>query len=456
MTDIKETKQRVLNAVNPRWWIGKSASLAAKREAHHVLSLLQGIKNENYVDTAAWQETKLLSILGHAYRHSPYYTDLFNSAGINPGKLSDFYNIPFLDKKTAKRRHADIVANNIHLINHEMKQTGGTSTEPLRFPLSELAAEMDSVHFQFSYEIMGYTPGDQIAAFGGVVIPDELIADNIFWIDVPGNIDLPHGRRYYSAFWVNKETLPIMVEHLLNNRPAILRGYPSAINEFASYILDNHIDIPFTVKGVQFTAENITPIHVQKAEDAFHTKVFFQYGHTEMGVFAYTIDDARIYYCSPFFGITEILDENGTHVAEGEVGEVVVTGFHNTAFPFIRYRTGDMAAYRGKENGFVMLEKMEGRIGDFIYCGDGRRISILAIPNLDAFKHVYRWQAIQNTPGKIVVRLVKELGYNDQDEKEIIECFVKLFDIHAQIEYVDSISLTQRGKNKLLIQSIEV
>ena len=55
--------------------------------------------------------------------------------------------------------------------------------------------------------------------------------------------------------------------------------------------------------------------------------------------------DARI----PAVGIVEILREDGSPCAPGEVGEIVATGLLNDAMPLIRYRLGDYAAWSEAE-----------------------------------------------------------------------------------------------------------
>lgn len=451
---LRGIARRAANAVSPSWWAGKAAARVEKRDAANVLSMLRLIRDGGHVDTATWQVERLSAILKHAYAHCPYYTDLFDAVGFDPDRVGDLQKIPLLDKDTARHRTPDLTADNIGRMRHHVKRTGGSISEPLRFPLSELACEMDAVHYQFAYECMGYLPGDRILAFSGPELPAELVARNVFWLESPNKQDLPYGRLYYSAFWVNEDTLPMLTQHMLHNQPAILRGYPSLINEFMSYMIENAVEAPSTVKGIQFTSENVLPMHIEKAQATFHTQVFLQYGHSEMGVFAYTVDDTYVYRCSPFFGITEVLNEDGTHVAKGEIGEVVVTGLHNFAFPFIRYRTGDMATYSGNDNGFVLLERMEGRIHDYFHGADGRRVSIMMIPELDAFLRIGRWQAIQDVPGTAVLKVVKEPEYTDHDEKELIDYFRTQCKIDVQIEYVDSIPLTQRGKLRQLVQNI--
>jgi len=57
--------------------------------------------------------------------------------------------------------------------------------------------------------------------------------------------------------------------------------------------------------------------------------------------------------------LIEILDDDGRPVAAGARGDVVVTQFAARAAPVIRYRVGDRAAYRGWDQGRLLLSDIE-------------------------------------------------------------------------------------------------
>jgi phenylacetate-CoA ligase len=304
---------------------------------------------------------------------------------------------------------------------------------------------------------MGYNPGDVIVAFDGSSVPEELRRNHVYWVKTgPG--DIPYGRLSYSSLYMTRETMPYYVQHVLHCRPSILRGYPSFIADIADYILKNNISIPFSIKGVELTAENAYDWQVEKIKKAFRARVFFQYGHSEVSVFGYTFDDTYEYHCSPFYGYTEVLDSDRIHVKKGEIGEIVVTGFYNRAFPFVRYRTGDLAVFGGDEEGVVRLKKIIGRTQDYIYRRDGQRVALTALvfgQHYHAFRNMLKWQIVQGIPGRVEIRIVRGEGFSSDDEKEIRRRFKDICDVDVDFEFVDSIALTSRGKFKFLVQNIE-
>ena len=300
-----------------------------------------------------YRSKMLIEILKYANKHCPYYQRQIENIHFNLDGHFNFKSFPLLDKTTIRENYNDIISNEIEKLGYYKMNTGGSTGEPLEFPVSP---HLDRVHQEFHYRLMGYKPGDKIVAFGGVSIPNELLNKNIYWIST--GKDIPYGRLSYSSLYLTTKTISYYVMHLLKIAPSILRGYPSIINDIAEFILKNGITIPFQVKGVQLTAENAHEWQIDNIEKAFKTKVFLQYGHSEVCVFGYTFDNTYEYYCSPFYGFTEVLDSDGEQVKTGEIGEVVVTGFYNYAMPFIRYRTGDLALFNGDSNGIVKLGKI--------------------------------------------------------------------------------------------------
>ena len=304
---------------------------------------------------------------------------------------------------------------------------------------------------------MQYQPGDIIVAFDGSSVPTKSLNAHIYWVVTSGQ-DIPYGRLSYSSLYLRAETTPCYVRHILDTMPSILRGYPSFINDIAEYVLKNGISIPFPVKGVQLTAENAYDFQIENIRKAFNTSVFFQYGHSEVCVYGYTFDNTYEYCCSPFYGFTEVLGDDGLHVNPGDVGEVVVTGFYNFAMPFIRYRTGDLALFNGDTDGRVRLGKIVGRTQDCIFTENGEKVALTALifgQHYRAFRNIQKWQLQQDSPGKVKIRIIREKGFSAEDEIEIRAKFKDICGVDTEFEYVDLIPLSTRGKFRFLVQNVQ-
>lgn len=472
MTLIRNIRARPLEyarkAINPLWWARKITNhyinrkksfrrKAREDESQRVLEMLIKMSEGSFRDTACYRNRKLLQILQYAGEHCPYYKDIFQQAGFNPGSLDGFDSLPLLNKATIRGQRNKLISDEIDSMDFYIMNTGGSTGEPLEILVSCIAGLIDAVHQEFVYRLtMQYQPGDMIVAFDGSSVPAESLDAHKYWV-ATGDQDIPYGRLSYSSLYLRAETIPHYVRHILDTRPNIFRGYPSFINDIAEYVLENGISIPFQVKGVQLTAENTHDWQIKNIRKAFSTRVFLQYGHSEVCVYGYTSDNAYEYYCSPFYGFTEVLGDDGIHVQPGNIGEVVVTGFYNYAMPFIRYRTGDLALFNGDTDGIVRLGKIVGRTQDFIFTENGEKIALTALifgQHFRAFRNIRKWQLQQDIPGKVKVRIIIEEGFTEEDETEIRAKIMSICGVDTEFEYVSFIPLSQRGKFRFLVQNV--
>src|SRR5207249_8009277 len=97
--------------------------------------------------------------------------------------------------------------------------------------------------------------------------------------------------------------------------------------------------------------------------------------------------------------IVEIVGQDGRTLPAGAAGEIVVTHLATSEFPFIRYRTGDIAVVDPVPcpcgRGLPVLKEIQGRATDFVVAQDGTVMHGLALiyvlrdlPGIKAFKIV--------------------------------------------------------------------
>jgi phenylacetate-CoA ligase len=454
------TLRLLRKALDPAAWTRRLSNIRSEtrtaKRLEEVQALLDRWRRGDPVDFLAYRDTKLAEILAYAQKHCPYYADLFANRGLSSRDQTGFARLPLLDKPTIRQHRAGLASNESSWMRHYRMNTGGSTGEPFEFIVSRGAGLVDCLHQEFLYRKAGYEPGDVIVALDGSSVPETLRARHVYWVDL-GPEDLPYGRLSYSSLYLTPETMPYYVEHIIATRPAFLRGYPSFLSDIADYLLEHGITLPFAVKAVELTSENTYEGQVTRIAAAFKTQVIFQYGHSEVCVFAYADDDTYEYSCSPLYGLTEVLDAEGQPVAPGEAGEIVATGFHNFALPFIRFRTGDVAVFGGNDNGIVKLNRIVGRTQDYIYTKRGNRLALTALifgQHYRAFNHIVKWQLYQTVPGEVTVRIVKGTRFSTADEDEIRSKFWDIAEVDVHFEFLDAIPLTRSGKFMFMIQKI--
>jgi phenylacetate-CoA ligase len=131
--------------------------------------------------------------------------------------------------------------------------------------------------------------------------------------------------------------------------PEIIAGDPISFAELLT------LPLTFKPRAILSVAMLLLPGLRERLESRFDCPVLDIYSLNEVGpvgVFdaragGHVVLQPRLY--------VEILDAQGHPVAEGERGEITLTGGFNFCLPLLRYRTGDYGALRHLEDGPVIV-----------------------------------------------------------------------------------------------------
>ncbi|MFA7563277.1 MAG: phenylacetate--CoA ligase family protein, partial [Methanoculleus sp.] len=170
------------------------------------------------------------------------------------------------------------------------------------------------------------------------------------------------------------------------------------------------------------------------------------------------------YHIFPEYGIVELIGRDGQPVRNpGAMGEVVATNLTNYVCPLIRYRTMDVAVATESQcpcgRPYPLLEKVEGRLQEFIVTRNGHLISITPINyESDAFENIQHFQMYQEERGELIMKIVRKPAYTGKDTEELIrELQWQLGDeVNVHIRFVDAIPRTKGGKFRYLIQNLPI
>jgi len=401
------------------------------------------------------QMQELSKLLKHAYENVPYYTKLFNSSNLKPKdihSISDLVKIPFLTKDIIKLNIKDLKAINYPESKFELLSTGGSTGQPLTFyiergvALSKLIAyaklQMDWRNCSFFDKCVSIT-GD----------------------DFPFKFQLFGRNLVISSFFINDKYLPIIIKKIQKFKPKQILGYPSAITKIAIYMKKNNLEGFPSLEVIVCHAETLSDWQQDFLKKMFNCQIYNQYGLREYAALGCTCKHSNYFHMFPEFGIVELIGKDGKPVTkEGETGEIVGTGFYTYIFPFIRYRTGDLGIYTLKKckcgRNYPLLEKIEGRIQEFLVSKTNQLFSLIGFYGLvvKSSFNVKECQLYQDTPGEVVINIVKGENYSEIDTKVILENFQKKLgdEFLLSIDFVDHIPLTNRGKFKFLNQKLPI
>ena len=392
----------------------------------------------------------------YAYDATPGYRKAFVDAGVAPSQinsLDDFRSIPFLTKETIRD---DLESYSVDVAGRFYITTGGSTGVPTgmyRDPLS-FARELASKAHQ--YHRIGWREGDRQIVFRGLQI------------DTPGHVEFAadFNELRCSTYEFGTEQMEVYRERAFEYEPDWIRCYPSSGYVFARYLKDAGKDFP-PVKGILCSSEQLYPFQKDLFRDVFgdQARIFAHYGHYEMAALAGFCEYTDDYHVLPQYGFVELVDQNGDHVTRpGEVGEIVATSFIMHATPFIRYRTEDLAVFKGWGceacgRPYQIWERIEGRLQELIRTRSGRLVSTSML-NMhdDTYDRMKQFQFHQSSSGTVTFRYVPRDGLNGTVDDSVRERLLAKLgnDVDLVMERVTEIPLTKRGKHRLLIQELDL
>ena len=424
-------------------------------------ALLQQSRQWSEEELEAYQTETLSRLLDHAYENVPYYRRVFEERRLVPGDIqtpADLALLPFLTREDLQNNLPDLKARNYPETAFEYVTTGGSTGIPVGFYYEKgVSRAREWAFMKTQWDRVGYRFTDRCVVLRGYIVGSA--RDGIFWKKTL------FGRwLLMSSHHMTEETLPAYIDQIRKFRPRFIQGYPSTAVILARYMVDHGIG-PFpTVKAVLCGSENLYPWQRSLLTETFGCRVFSWYGNSEQTVLAGECEKSTRYHIFPEYGIVELIGRDGLPVeGPGAMGEVVATNLTNFVCPLIRYRTMDLATAAGGActcgRSYPLLERVEGRVQDFIVTGKGEFLSGIAMNiDTDAFDNVKQFQFYQEKIGEVVLNIVKKPAFSKQDAEYLYWEVSRSCgdDVVITIRYVDDIPLTPRGKHRYFVQDLPI
>ncbi len=304
------------------------------------------------IQIAEFQET-----LARVNRHSSFYRERFQAAGLNPARLQkpadlgDFYTTA--DDLRAQPTEAFVCAP------PQMGfETTGTTARNKRLYFSN--EEVHDIGFEGATGLwnLGLRPDDRVVdAF-----------DYAFW---NAGVTLLHSLNAIGCFHVIASKLP--PEDFYER----IRDY-----QFNVLIVDTAWLVAFTevaerrgvwpVKFILSGSENLSPATRAWAQRVWNAPVYQAYGQTEsLGATGIECPAQKGYHLNEFNFIFELRDPN----PEG-YGELVYTTLVRKVMPLVRYRSNDITRFVDEPCGCPLscmrrIDKIAGRADEIVSCGMG-------------------------------------------------------------------------------------
>ncbi len=399
------------------------------------------------------QERLLGKLVRHCYENVPYYTQLFTRLGLDPEDIKakdDLKHIPVLTKQIIRDNFQALQAKDSHRYSPLKYRTGGTTGTPLEFFVDKNANIMEFAAVWRHWNWAGYRFGNKFCDLRGKIIKGHK----------PYVYDWRLNAMFLSSYRMTKDLVDVYADQLRRFKPAIIRGYPSAIDMFATFLKEKGIT-DIRPRSVVTSSETLLSHQRQNLEAAFGCAVFDTYGLEERAAAAGQCPHGKMHQ-DVEYGIIRVLDEDGNDLPKGHEGEMVCTGLHNYVMPLINLRTNDIGSYSVETcscgRNLPVLNPITGRVEDMIRTPDGRHVAGSGLSV--AIKHslgIKVSQIVQEELGEMRVKIVRNEFFGEEDEVSLLR---NLRDrvgdvIRIRLDYVPDIPLTKAGKLKFVISNVQ-
>jgi phenylacetate-CoA ligase len=354
---------------------------------------------------AAYQLQSIRQVVERARSTVPFYAGY---PQVDLRSLEDLACFPVIDRETVRQDPDRLVSSSIP--SHQLIRVGttGTTGANLKVAYTAHVARQGWAFRMRQWAWAGVQPRQsRVTLFGSRIVPPTR-QRLPFW-----TYNAFERQALMSIFHLSEQTAPHYIAFLRKHQGELLEGFPSVLGILADFILDRGETVPMRV--VFTDGEPLYGFLREKIEKAFQTRVFDSYGMTESCGLVQECEQRRMHLI-PEYGYLEILDKDDHRQKPGDEGDLVWTGFVNTAMPLIRYRIGDRGCWQGGGScpcgrAFPLVRPTITRESDLLRCPDGRIFSPRAINQILKGASSFRYcQFVQDQPAHVLVRAVAAGG----------------------------------------------
>ena len=304
---------------------------------------MKDIEFESIDTIKAFQDEKLRKAVLYLKEHSPYYQRLFEKCHININnirQIEDLVNIPFTDKKDLQIFNEDFLCVPKEKVIDYIT-TSGTLGEPVTFGCTEIDLQRLAYNEKKSFSCAGLHPGNILQLM--TTIDKRFMAGLAYFLGIR--------ELGASIIRVGNGIPELQWDTIMRIKPDSIMCVPSFIPHLIQYAEEHDIDYKnSSIKKIIGIGEGLRNQNFslnllgQQIKSKWDVQLFATYSSTEMGS---TFSECE-YGCGghvhPELIIVEIIGEDNMPVADGDIGEVVITTLGVEGMPLLRFRTGDMCA----------------------------------------------------------------------------------------------------------------
>ena len=345
-------------------------------------------------------------------KNNPQYRKFLDDKGFdysNPEKIN-WEEIPIITKNDLREYNPEVKSE---IYNYS--SSGGSTNSPFKYPASkECALNIWPAHW-LMYEMCGGKPYDSMLMLMGYGRTNRNLQSTAYGNTIKKIVKKVYHKlsnfHTFNAFEMNNKQMHDMYNCILSNKINFIYGYSSAINQFLRFLKDNNLECH--LKGIFTTSDNKINSSYTLAQKYCHCNVFDQYGAHDGDVFTFE--------CTEHAGLHILHDMCTLEIVNNEI---ILTAVKNKAFPFIRYKVGDIAlgdklitekCKCGRT--LFRLKGISGRNSYYLKDSNGKEVSVMLFTfPLDLDTDILQYQ-IQDKDNEITINIISDT-YNANSLRE--------------------------------------
>jgi phenylacetate-CoA ligase len=352
-------------------------------------------------------DSGVAATVAYARRHSPFYRRKFDGAP-EVRRTSDLNSLPLTTKHEVSQHNEQFwcVARESFA---DLCTTSGTTGVPSLYPLT--GPDLDRLAFNeyLCFRRVGLSRGDVVIL---AVTMDKCFMAGLAYFQGLRELGV-------TAIRVGAGSPAMLLSMIDRLRPTAIVSVPSFLKRVGEYAVQQGFDLAgSTVKKLICIGEpvrqsdwNLTALgsHITRQWNA---KAFSTYGITELASSLCECPAGKGGHLHPQLLHTEIVDDAGHPVPEGQEGQLVATTIGVQAMPLVRFATGDMT--------FMTHERCEcglwtARIGPIL----GRKDQAMKIKGTTVYPAAVQ-RALQSVEQIVDYVMIATASTALSDELEII------------------------------------
>jgi phenylacetate-CoA ligase len=392
-------------------------------------------------------------MLLHAWDSIPFYRGRFETMGAQradleaPGFLE---RVPPLTKQEVIEHGEEFVDRSEERSLH-WTTTGGSTGETVRFCHDRAALGNIKARVMRFHRWAGFLEGERVARLWGspmeraqAFTPRQRLLRRI------------KNTLFLDGYDLSEASMADYARQLREFRPKVIIAFTACLHILTRYMEENGIG-GIRPRSIITTASPLYPSYRAQFERFYGCPVFDEYGSREFGGMAYECPEHGMH--QSFEDVRIAVTRQGEQLPDGEVGELLVTGLFNRAFPLIRYPIGDIGRYATDPcacgRGNPLIEIVKGRSSEVLM--GPRGIPVLGEFFIDLFDglpgEVLKFRIYQSAPTRLRMHLVTPGELKEASRAYVLRAIAEKFGDEMQVEFVrvDEIGPLPSGKHLLTI-----